>query len=82
MLSVTIFKNPKATFLTLTMLTGSCLWTCKIILKAAYDNKIGRIFPIANEGADTGEHRPIKEKGILSRVLVTVFRLAKNFKNR
>jgi hypothetical protein len=67
MLSVTLFKNPKATYLTLTMLTGSCLWTCKIILKAACDNKIWRIFPIANEGADTGEHRPIKGKGLSKR---------------
>jgi hypothetical protein len=44
-LPVTRFKDPRAAILTLKMLTGSRLWFCKIIPKAAGDKLILAHFP-------------------------------------
>ncbi len=44
-LPVTRFKGPKAAIVTLKMLTGSHLWFCKIIPKAAGDKLILAHFP-------------------------------------
>ncbi len=54
-LSVTLFKEPKAAILTLKMLTGSYLWFCKIIPEAACDKLILAHFPCSQWGAITRE---------------------------
>jgi len=47
------------------MLTGTCLWSLKVIPEAVKDirYKFMRIFPASNEvwTVDTGENRPMKE---------------------
>ncbi len=72
-LPVTSYKDPKAAILTLKMLTGSRLWFCKIIPKAAGDKLILAHFPGSQWEVGTREHRPITEKEILRRVLLSIF---------
>ncbi len=45
-LPVTCFKDPTKAIFTLKMLTGSCLWFCKIIPKAAGDKLIFGAFSL------------------------------------
>ncbi len=73
-LPVTSYKDPKAAILTLKMLTGSRLWFCKIIPKAAGDKLILAHFPGCKWEVGTREHRPITEKEILRRFLLSIFK--------
>ncbi len=59
--------------LTLKMVTGSRLWFCKIIPKAACDKLSLAHFPCSQWEVCAGEHRPIKTKGILWKVSVGIF---------
>ncbi len=76
---VTRFKDPKVAILTLKMLTGSRLWFCKIIPKAASDNLILAHFPCSQREVGTREHRPITTE-FLRRVSVSFFKIS-NFKD-
>jgi hypothetical protein len=61
-LSEALFKDPKATILTLGMFTGSRPWFPKIIPKATCDKLFLTHFPWRQRGVDTGEHRPIQKR--------------------
>ncbi len=76
---VTRFKDPKVAILTQKMLTGSRLWFCKIIPKAASDTLILAHFPCSQQEVGTREHRPIT-KEFLRRVSVSFFKIS-NFKD-
>ncbi len=76
-LLVTRFKDPKAAILTLKMLTGSRLWFCTVIPKAAGDMLILAHFPCSQWEVGTREDRPIKEEEILRRVSVSIFNINK-----
>ncbi len=60
----------------MTMLTGSRLWFCKIILEAACEKLILLHFPCSLWEVGTIEHRPITEKGIQRGVSVSIFKLS------
>ncbi len=61
------------------MLTGSSLWFCKIIPKAAGGKLILAHFPCSQWEVGTREHRPITEKEILRRISVSIFKISKLF---
>ncbi len=77
-LPVTRFKVPKAAILTLNLITGSCLWFCKIIPEATCNKLILADFQSSQWEVGTREYRPITEKGILRRASVSCY---KNFKS-
>jgi hypothetical protein len=68
------FKGHKEAILTLKMHTGSRQLFCKIILEASCGKLI---LPCSQWEVGTREHRPIKEKGILRRVSVSIFEISK-----
>ncbi len=72
-------SNPKAAILTPKMLTGSCLWLCKIISQAARATFILAHFSCCQWVIVYREHRPITGKEILRRVSEAFAKLVSNF---